>query len=231
MGNELAKTGQTNAELMSKVEGFVGMLNKKPSDSDVRQNKFSNNTKYLPISHVQMTLDELFFGLWSTKNFKHSIVANEIVGAIELEVYHPVAGVWLTRTGAASSMIRQQKDADLTDVSKKIKNALEMDYPHLLADCIKSAAKSLGKAFGRDLNREFEDTYNAVLAGAQSMGVEIEPGQDPTSALLAKINEGLEQITDLEALAKYFNQNPDWKSNRDVIAAFTKRKSELQTAK
>ena len=128
-------------------------------------------------------------------------------------------------------MIRQQKDADLTDVSKKIKNALEMDYPHLLADCIKSAAKSLGKAFGRDLNREFEDTYNAVLAGAQSMGVEIEPGQDPTSALLAKINEGLEQITDLEALEKYFNQNPEWKSNRDVIAAFTKRKSELQTAK
>ena len=43
-----------------------------------------------------------------------------------------------------------------------------MDYPHLKADCFRNACLSLGKTFGRDLNRKFIDTYKAMLAGLEA---------------------------------------------------------------
>ena len=44
-------------------------------------------------------------------------------------------------------------------VENKIKNTLVKDFPHLKAECLKNAAKSLGVAFGRNLNRGEEDEY------------------------------------------------------------------------
>lgn len=43
-----------------------------------------------------------------------------------------------------------------------------MAYPKLKAECLKNAAKTLGKVFGRDLNRrEKVDTYQPVLSGSE----------------------------------------------------------------
>jgi hypothetical protein len=54
-----------------------------------------------------------------------------------------------------------------SDVDAKIKNTLVKDFPHLKAECIKNAAKSLGKYFGRDLNRgdmggQFDDMVGGI---------------------------------------------------------------------
>ena len=150
-------------EFLFKLQQFQNQLNKKPNPTEIRENPFANNTKYLPISFVEMTLDEMFFGLWQTVNFRTKVVGNEIVGEIDLMVFHPVIEQWLTRTGAAATMIRQQKGAGITEIDKKIHNALEMDYPHLKADCIVNAARSFGKLFGRELNRKFEDIYKPLI--------------------------------------------------------------------
>lgn len=150
-------------DFLFKLQQFQNQLNKKPNPAEIRENPFANNTKYLPISFVEMTLDEMFFGLWQTVNFRTKVVGNEISGEIDLMVFHPVIEQWITRTGAAATMIRQQKGAGITEIEKKIHNALEMDYPHLKADCIVNAARSLGKLFGRDLNRKFEDMYKPLI--------------------------------------------------------------------
>lgn len=119
---------------------------------------------FVPISYVQNKLDEVYNGLWETKNFITRIVANEEVGQIDLIVFHPVAKVWLTRTGAAAVMVQMKSqqsggDGDITNIRNKIINTMVKDHPHLLAACIMNAAKSLGVIFGRDLNRKFTDTY------------------------------------------------------------------------
>jgi len=143
-------------------------LHKEPNSKELRKNKHANDSIYLPISYMEMTLDEIFFGLWQTKNYKSEGIANEIVGSIELWYFHPVAKTWLCRVGAGAvqvQMMSKEKggDGDITNIKNKIKNTLTKDYPHLKAECFRNACLSLGKSFGRDLNREFDDQYNPVI--------------------------------------------------------------------
>jgi len=132
---------------------FTKKLNETPHE--VKVNQYSDNAKYIPISFLEMKLDELFDGAWSTKNFNTKVIGNEICGELELHFYHPTHKTWLCRIGAAAVIVRQKKDADITDITSKIKNALVLDYPHLKAECFRNACLSIGKTFGRDLNREF----------------------------------------------------------------------------
>lgn len=157
------------------LEKFIKFVDKTPPTNEIKINKYANNTKYLPISFVEMTLDEIFLGLWSTKNFNFQVVANEIVGTIDLEVYHPTAQKWITRSGCAAVQIQQSQGASITEIDKKIKNTLEKDFPHLKADCIKNAAKSIGKLFGRDLNRKDIDDYRPVHTPMSSLDIDEVP--------------------------------------------------------
>jgi len=146
--------GEDNAP----VEAFQKFLNANPDKQEVKTNSMANNSQYISIATVERKLDELYSGLWQTDNFRWSVVANEIVGAIDLKVFHPVAKCWITRTGAASALIQTAKDKPAT-VENKIKNTLVKDMPHLKAECLKNAAKSLGTVFGRNLNRGAEDDF------------------------------------------------------------------------
>lgn len=210
---ELRNNGR--AELVN-LESFTSALNRAPKVT--KTNKFANNTQYVPISHVQTLLDQMFFGLWQTKCFTYKVVGNELVGSIELWVYHPIIKEWLVRTGVAATQIRQNKGAKLTDIDQKIKNALEMDAPHLYADCVKSAAKTLGPAFGRDLNREFTDNYKALVSKAVS-------GQSYDVAEVAKEVADINDVGELNAL---FRSNPIWQNDEDIITLFDERKRDIQ---
>lgn len=183
-------------ESLKKLEGFQALLNKPPAKSEVRANQYAGNTLFLPISYVEMTLDELYFGLWETKDFKWQIAGNEIIGSITLRVFHPIAKEWMERTGASATMIRLQKGAAVTDISAKIFNALEMDFPHLKADCLVNAAKSLGKCFGRDLNRVYADIYKPLVTGAAvkngAITAQVQDDEERAKALL-HVNSMLEQ--------------------------------------
>jgi hypothetical protein len=116
-----------------------------------------------------MSLDELFFGQWKTENFKWAAIANEVQGALELVCIHPVTGFEIRRTGAASIIIMvdrapenlagQERNQWALNPSNKKPNALDMAFPKLKSECLKNAAQSLGKIFGRDLNRKNADKY------------------------------------------------------------------------
>lgn len=206
---------QGRPELVN-LETFTGALNRPPSKENTKVNKFANNTKYLPISHIQTLLDQMFFGLWQTKNFSYKVVGNELVGSIELWVYHPVVKEWIVRTGVAATQIRLNKGARL-DVSQKIVNALEMDAPHLYADCVKSAAKTLGSAFGRDLNRQFEDNYKPLVSNQiNSLAYDID-----------EIREKVAKIKDNRDLMEYYNSNPLFEADEDIISIFEERKRDI----
>jgi hypothetical protein len=60
-----------NREILKDMQSFQkAYLQKDPNKAELKTNKFANNSQYLPISFLEMTLDEIFFGLWQTKNFK-----------------------------------------------------------------------------------------------------------------------------------------------------------------
>lgn len=167
----------------TELEKFLMRLNREPNPSEIAKTP-DGKASDLPISYVEMTLDELYFGLWSTRNFTTKLISNEVVGELELEVIHPVTQKPIVRIGSAAIQIMVDKVPDgmsgqvrnqwALDPANKKPNALDMAYPKLKAECTKNAAKTLGKIFGRDLNRrEKVDTYKPAIVGNESTKVAV----------------------------------------------------------
>lgn len=169
-------------------EAFIKeQLNSRPEKTDEK-----DGIETVPISVLENDLDEVYLGLWKTENFRFQVIANEIAGTIDLHVFDPQAKVWIVRSGSAAVMIRQKKDSEITDIGAKIKNGLMMDFPKLETMCLKAAAKRLGKKFGRDLNRKFEDDYeprytNEMAVDEVRADVEVKMNNCKTKEELAAI--------------------------------------------
>lgn len=158
------------------LQDFTRRLNAEPNPGEFDKTP-DGQASYLPISFIEMSLDELFLGQWSTENFKWSAITNEVQGSIELVLIHPITQKEIRRTGAGSivimvdSLSKEEKDVmskqarnlyALNPENKK-PNALDLGFPKLKAECIKNAASSLGKLFGRDINRKKKDVFKPAL--------------------------------------------------------------------
>ena len=190
-------------EMLLRLQDFQKKLNREPNANEVKPTP-DGKAKSLAISFVEMTLDELFFGQWDTQNFKWQAIANEVQGSLELVVVHPVTGKFITRVGAASVIItvdkvpdsikdnQQERNRWALDPSNKKPNALDLSFPKLKSECLKNAAQSLGKVFGRDLNRRESDQYNApmkeISKGAFDALVKRLESGDSKALILAEAN-------------------------------------------
>lgn len=145
-------------EWQKKLDEFNRVLDEPPPQSEIQFNGQSKS-HYLPISFVETKLDEIFFGLWEITDFQFQPIANEIVGSLKLRYFHPKAKTWITRIGLGAVQIQFNKGSQISDLNNKIKNTLQKDFPHLKAECLKNACRSIGKKFGRDLNRDLQDSY------------------------------------------------------------------------
>ncbi len=177
----------------------------------------------IPIGLVENTLDEVYLGLWKTHSPTYQVVCNEIIGTIILEVFDPSAKIWISRIGGAAVTIRQKKDSQITDISSKIKTALQMDFPKLMYSmCLKSAAKSLGKKFGRDLNRKFEDFYESVYTNEIELSLIMEElniqfAECKTTRDLLPIWEKYPQIHGSSQAQKIFGETKTYLSLRELF--------------
>jgi hypothetical protein len=194
---------------LKSVEGYLKHLHEQPKKTEQAVNKQAGGALYVPIGISEMKLDKLTGGLWSTKNESKQIVANELLVSIEVEYFHPVAKVWLTRLGVAAVPIQQSRGASITDMDAKIKNALVKNYPAVKAQAFKNAVQSIGRTFGRDLNR--------------SEQIEYHPFSEKVEAIAA-----LSQCEKVNDLMDLFEDHPEWHDNDDVLEAFTRRKQELK---
>lgn len=163
-------------KLIIALQDFQKKLNRDPDPRELEPTP-DGKAKTLPISYVEMTLDELYFGLWDTYDYKWSAITNEVQGSIVLEVIHPVTGKPLRRTGAASivitvdslekdqrdGMTKTERNLYALNPENKKPNALDLGFPKLKAECTKNAAQSLGKVFGRDVNRKKVDVYRPPI--------------------------------------------------------------------
>lgn len=149
------------------LEGYLMTLKALQEEpKEILTNELANNSKYVPIGSVENKLDLIYSGLWTTENFNYKVVANEIIADLTLKVFIPGAG-WISRIGCAAVIIQQKKGSELGDINAKIRNTLVKDFPHLKSECIKNAAKSLGKTFGRDLNRDVAGDYKVYISDSE----------------------------------------------------------------
>ena len=195
---------------LDKLQKITARLNSEPALEGIEPTP-DKKAVTLVISHVEMTLDELFFGLWSTENFKWSAIANEVQGSLELVVTHPVTGQTLRRTGAASVVITVDRVPDAIkenaqarnewalNPSNKKQNALDLAFPKLKAECLKNAAQSLGKIFGRDLNRKNKDQYKPFKLTPQDTGLTALP-PSAMHKIEEAISSGVEEYEILQSI-------------------------------
>lgn len=165
----LTKKGNTNlpsslieSGMVMHIQDFTERLNQDvPPDALI---KTYEKKDAIAISHVEMMLDEIFFGHWSLDEINYQREFNEIVGSGVLTVRHPVTGKMIRRAGFGSIVITQAKGTPVMDFqAHKQANALDLAFPKLKAKILKNAAKTLGKCFGRDLNRTVEDEYTPEI--------------------------------------------------------------------
>ena len=161
----LAKgTEQNEPELLLAQQKFQRLLNSNPPKAFVVKDKYTG-VLGLPISIVEGLLDGFFLGDWTTENIQFQRIENEILVTLTLCVCNPVTGRVRCVTGAAAGQIRTVKPPnDIKnasdrrawglDMNNKGVNCLESVFPSIKSMAIKNAAKSLGKIFGRDLNRD-----------------------------------------------------------------------------
>lgn len=170
-----------NQASISQLQDFMKRLNQEPDPKELGKTP-DGKARTLPISFVEMTLDELFLGQWETSEPTYQQVFNEVVGSLVLTVWHPITNRPIRRIGFASVVITQDKDATISEFNAtKKKNALDLSFPKLKSECTKNAAQSLGKIFGRDLNRKDADVYQPIFKKL---------GDDGFKALLHRVETG-----------------------------------------
>ena len=188
------------------LQKFQQMLNSTPDVAGIEKTP-DLKAQTLVISHVETTLDEMFFGHWRTENFKWERMANEVVGSIDLVVIHPISGYEIRRSGAASIIImvdRAPQNLDNVERNRwalnadnKKPNALDLAFPKLKTECIKNAALSLGKLFGRDLNRKNFDVYKAF-----NLKGKLPQGMEKDVAYVRELINNAETLTDCTRIQK-----------------------------
>jgi len=195
---------------------FVDYLNTFDERVKLKDHPFATNkgeaVKYIPIETLQQLMDETFFGLWCVTGFSTKAVANEYVGHVTVSYFHPAARVWIHRDGAGAVLLKQNawltdengnyvtdKKGDRikarpkpSDIDSKISNAMETSYPALLSRATSNAIKSIGRRFGRHLNR-FEGYNIEEQTETQAKFFKAKPINDKVfSKILLRLKEAQE---------------------------------------
>lgn len=207
----------SDRELARELSSFLERLNVSPPPKEVQMNKYADGSRYLPISFVQMNLDELFFGLWSWEITDVKVVANEILVWGNLKALHPVSNTWITRSGTGAAMIQQKSGSAIDDISAKIKNTISKDLPHAEAEALKNAAKKLGRRFGRDLNRGFADDFVPPIDAIEA-----------DEEFREEVEQRLKDCSTIAQLKNLMQENTQWQSSDWVLNKFSLRKAQIE---
>jgi len=181
MSKELVKieTLYDDLELASKNNELNRLLAQPPKKEWIKQNKFADNTEYLPIDKVEFLLVAVY-GKFSVEIKSVSVIANSVVVVVRLHVRNPVSGEHEFQDGVGAAPIQTDKGAAATDFSKVKTSAVQMCSPAAESYAIKDAAEKFGRLFGKDLNRKDVASMSAFIENKSVLFDEIlkERGMD-----------------------------------------------------
>lgn len=136
------------------MNSYRRLINHDPKRNWIEVNKYAQNSKYIPIGIVEELLREIF-PAWEAKQVgEPKILGNSVVVSVELRVFHPIIGQWLSYPGIGAVPIEVEKGAHPTDWTKINSKAMHKNAPAALSYAISNAAKKIGRLFGSHLNRQ-----------------------------------------------------------------------------
>ena len=173
MSNTLPTLAELNTDIQQafKNDQLNYLLNQEPPASWIKENKYANNTKYVPIDKIEMLLTRIFQE-WRVEVIDFKQLFNAVSCNIRLHYKNPISGEWQYHDGVGAMQIQTKAGASPADLGAINNNAVMMALPAAKSYAIKDAADHLGKLFGRDLNRKdtmaFTPAYDNELKQAIS---------------------------------------------------------------
>lgn len=150
--NELIPKTPEGVPKYSNLSTFKSLVSTSPRSEWVKTNKYSQNAKYLPIRIVEELLNEVF-PFWQVEQVGETqILGNSVVISVNLKVYNPIIGQWLSYAGIGAVPIELKGGSDPTDFTQLNPKALHKNVPAALSFAVSNAAKKIGKLFGSQLN-------------------------------------------------------------------------------
>lgn len=157
---ELSEESRKKQDMLS-LEKFTATLNIPPTANRIATHE---GRPYIPISFVEKDLFKMYFGLVQYEIISFSQILNEFVVHARIRVFHPVIKQWLNYDGIGCGMFQQTAGTPIEEFFKyKLKNGGKLTVPNAYAEAIKNGAKKIGKRFGSDLGRKFEDNYQGFI--------------------------------------------------------------------
>lgn len=216
--NGLARMGEVSN--YQALENFTKLVNTPPPASSIQKTP-DGKAETMGISFVETKLDEIYLRQWGTEDVHVVQVANEILVYLTLWVIDPLTKLKITRVGFAAVQITtdacpdniksdyKAKNAWSLDMQNKKPNAMYLAFPKARSMAIKNAAVTLGKTFGRDLNRKFEDSpedfYTNLMNNQETL----------TDAIKA-----LKSANTQEAFANVWNSHPELQDSTEFKKEF-----------
>lgn len=143
----------SDLELTAKNNDLNTLLNQPPKQEWIKQNKYANNSNYIPIEKIEYLLTSIY-NRWRVEIKQIIVIANSVVVTVRLYTSNPITGEWDWQDGVGAQAIQTAQGASATDFTQVTANAVQMAAPAAETYAIKDAAEKLGKIFGKDINRK-----------------------------------------------------------------------------
>lgn len=207
-------------DITEKLQNFTSLLNESPDPKKIQKHQ---GYEYIPISVIEKDLDKIYNGLVQYECLSYSNIFNEITAHARIKVFHPVLHQWFNYDGLGSAVIQQDSGTKVIEfMNYKKANALQLTLPKAYAEAIKNAAKKIGKRFGADVNRKFEDEYSPL-----DFPEEIKDRQSKINEIPLEVMDYIEMAETVENLTAIYKEYTDLQTNPKFMQMLSKRKGEL----
>jgi len=184
------------------------ILNADPKADWIKSHPIITGYRYLPVERLEYLMT-MIYGKWTIEVKNVQLIANSVVVTARVHYLDPVTGNMEWIDGVGATPIQTEKEAGATDFNKMKSAAIQMSAPSAKTYAFKDAVETLGKIFGKDLNRKDLISYGFLENTIKDLTPDIEKTVDTINACRTK--ESLNAI--------WANIPPALKINEDVILA------------
>lgn len=117
--------------------------------------------KFIPIERIEWLLTVLFLR-WRPEIIDSKLVANSVQVTVRLHYYDHVIGDWNWADGIGAQPLQIDQGSGAIEFNKMKSHAVQMAAPAAKSYAIKDAAETLGKIFGKDINRNEVISYEPL---------------------------------------------------------------------
>lgn len=229
-------------ELSKKMDELNFLLSQPPPQEWVRKhptakkkiideqgNERSVPTEFIPIEKVELLLTMIYQD-WDVEVLREGALFNSVYCAVRVHYRHPITGTMRYVDGVGAVAVQTDGGKAASDLAAIKSNAIQIGLPAAKTYAQKDAVESLGRIFGKDLNRR--DVADFTMAYAQKEKTEEEmltvsfeeiAGADVPQELIDKV-----KVSTIAGLGTIWKENTEYQQYPGFAEICKKRRADVE---